>query len=122
MNPNNQWYRNGLVYLLIIVTLAALAFNIFQQPRQTKTVTISDVASAVKNGEVSKLSINGSQVTVTYKSNGQTATAQFSRSANATFEGTMASLGVSDDQLLAANPSYDNPPQWDNIIALLGTI
>jgi cell division protease FtsH len=122
MNPNNQWYRNGLVYLLIIVTLAALAFNLFQQPRQTKQVSIADVASAIKNGEVSKASINGSSVTITYKSNGQTATAQFSRSPNATFASEMESLGVSQDQLLAANPIYDNPPQWDNVIALLGTI
>ena len=122
MNPNNQWYRNGLVYLLIIVTLAALAFNIFQAPRQTKTVSVADVASAIKNGDVSKVSINGSQVTVTYKSNGQTATAQFSRSPNATFASEMESLGVTQEELLAANPVYDNPPQWDNIIALLGTI
>jgi len=122
MNPNNQWYRNGLVYLLIIVTLAALAFNIFQQPRQTKQISIADVANSVKNGEVSKAAINGSSVTITYKGNGQTATAQFSRSPNATFESTMASLGVSEEQLRAANPIYDNPPQWDNVIALLGTI
>ena len=122
MNPNNQWYRNGLVYLLIIVTLAALAFNIFQAPRQTKTISIADVASAIKNGDVSKVSIQGSQVTVTYKSSGQTATAQFSRSPNATFASEMESLGVTQEELLAANPVYDNPPQWDNIIALLGTI
>lgn len=122
MNPNNQWYRNGLVYLLIIVTLAALAFNIFQQPRQTKQVSISDVAASIKNGDVSKASVNGSSVTITYKSNGQSATAQFSRSPNATFENTMQTLGVTSDQLTAANTIYDNPPQWDNVIALLGTI
>jgi cell division protease FtsH len=122
MNPNNQWYRNGLVYLLIVVVLAALAYQFFQQPRQTKQVTISEVATAIKNGDVSKAAINAPSVTITYKSNGQTATAQFSRSPNTTFEDTMRSLGVTQEQLLAANPAYDNPPQWDNIITLLGTI
>lgn len=122
MNPNNQWYRNGLVYLLIIVTLAALAFNIFQQPRQTRQIQISDLVNSMKNGEVSKTSVNGSTVTVTYKQDGKQATASFGRTPTASFEDTMRSYGVSPDQLLAANVVYDNPPQWDNIIALLGTI
>lgn len=122
MNPNNQWYRNGLVYLLIIVTLAALAFNIFQQPRQNKSVSVSEVAQAIKDGQVQKVSINGSSVVVTYKNSSTPATAQFSRSPNATFASEMESLGVTQEQLLAANPVYDNPPQWDNIIALLSAI
>lgn len=122
MNPNNQWYRNGLVYLLIVVVLAALAYQFFQQPRQTKQITISEVATAIKSGDVSKSSVNAPSVTITYKSNGQTATAQFSRSPNATFESTMESLGVTQEQLAAANPVYENPPQWDNIITILGTI
>lgn len=122
MNPNNQWYRNGLVYLLIIVTLAALAFNIFNQPRQTKSVSISDVATAIKAGQVKKSSINGASVTITYTNGDQTATAQFSRSPNATFETTMESLGVTKEQLALANVVYENPPQFRNIIGLLGAV
>ena len=75
MNPNNQWYRNGLVYLLIIVTLAALAFNIFQQPHTTRQIQISDLVNSIKNGEVSKTSVNPPNITVTYKSDGRQATA-----------------------------------------------
>lgn len=121
MNPNNQWYRNGLVYLLIIVTLAALAFNIFQQPRQTKTISITDLAQFIQQGKAQKTSINGASVTVTYK-DGSTATTSFSRSQNATFEDTMKAYGVTPEQLAAAGVVYENPPQWDNVIALLGTI
>ncbi len=122
MNPNNQWYRNGLVYLLIIVVLAALAYQVFQQPHQTKQITISEVAAAIKKGDVSKASVAAPTVTITFKNNGQTASAQFSRSPNATFETTMMNLGVTQDQLAAANPSYENSMQWDNIITLLGAI
>lgn len=121
MNPNNQWYRNGLVYLLIIVTLAALAFNIFQQPRQTRTVSVSDLATAIKNGEVQKVSINGSTATITYRDQ-RTATAALSRNPSVSFEQTMRDYGVASDQLVAAGVVNENPPQWDNIIALLGTI
>jgi cell division protease FtsH len=122
MNPNNQWYRNGLVYLLIIVTLAALAFNIFQQPRQTRQIQVTDLVTSIKNGEVSKTSVNGSTITVTYKQDGKQATASLGRNPNVSFEETMRAYGVTPEQLVAASVIYDNPPQWDNIIALLGTI
>src|SRR6186997_2199072 len=120
MNPNNQWYRNGLVYLLIIVTLAALAFNIFQQPRQTRQIQISELVTSIKNNEASKTSVNGSTITVTYKSDGRQATASLGRNPNVSFEDTMRAYGVTPEQLLAASVVYETPPQWDNIIALLG--
>ncbi len=121
MNSNNQWLRNGFVYLLILVTLAALAFNIFQQPRQTKTVSISQLADDIKQGLVQKVSVNGSTATVTYNDQHQ-ATVNFSRNSGVTFEDTIRAYGVTADQLSKSNVVYDNPPQWDNIIALLGTI
>ncbi len=122
MNSNNQWLRNGFVYLLILVTLAAIAFNIFgQQTRQTKTVTITQVAQDMQAGLINKTQINGSTVTVTYN-DGHTATSNFSRNSGVTFEDTMRSYGVTSDQLIKAGVAYDNPPQWDNVIALLGTI
>lgn len=124
MNPNNQWYRNGLVYLLIIVTLAALAFNIFQggPGRQTKQIQVTDVVTAIKNGEVSKTSLSGSTVTLTYKQDNKQATASLGRNPNFSFEETMRAYGVTSEQLLAANVIYENPPQWENILGLVGAI
>ncbi len=117
MNSNNQWLRNGFVYLLILVTLAALAFNIFQQPRKTETVSISQLADDIKAGLVQKVSINGSTVSVTYNDQHQ-ATANLSRNTNSDFISTMKDLGVSSDQLTKAHISYEQQMQWDNIIAL----
>ncbi len=122
MNPNNQWYRNGLVYLLIIVTLAALAFNIFQQPRQTKQIQITDLVTAINNGEVSKTAVNPPNITVTYKSDGKQATASLGRNPNVSFEDTMRAYGVTPEKLLAASVVYENPPQWESIVGLLGAI
>lgn len=121
MNPNNQWYRNGLVYLLIIVTLAALAFNIFQQPRQTRQIQITDLVNSIQTGDVTKTSVNGSSVTVTYK-DGKTSSLSLSRNPNVSLEQTLSLYGITPDQMKAANIVNENPPQWDNIIALLGTI
>lgn len=122
MNPNNQWYRNGLVYLLIIVTLAALAFNIFQQPARTSQIQISELVTAMKNGDVSKTSINASTITVTKKSDGKQFTASLGRNPNVSFEDTMRAYGVAPEQLVAANVVYENAPQWEGILQLVGTI
>ncbi len=120
MNSNNQWFRNGFVYLLILVTLAALAFNLFQQPRQTKEVTVSELAQDIKGGLVKKILVNSPMVNVTYADGVKTAT--LDRSSKSSFEETMLNYGVTKDQLLAANVQYANGAQWDNLIALLGTI
>lgn len=122
MNSNNQWFRNGFVYLLILVTLAVLAFNLFgAQKPQTKEVTVSELAQGIKGGDVSKIQVNMPTVSATYKDQ-QVKTVSLDRSSKASFEETMLNYGVTQDQLLAANVSYANPPQWDNLIALLGTI
>ena len=107
MNSQNQWFRNGFVYLLIILVLVALAFNIFQQPRTTKTVSIAQLAQDIKDGQVSKTVISGSQVTVTY-TNQSTATTSFSRNTRASFEETRTPYGVTSEQLIKANVTYEN--------------
>jgi cell division protease FtsH len=122
MNSNNQWFRNGFVYLLILVTLAVLAFNLFgQQSHQTKEVAVSELAQDIKSGYVKKIAINGPTVNATY-SDQQVKTVTLDRSGKSSFEETMLNYGVTQDQLLAANVAYANPPQLDNLIALLGTI
>lgn len=122
MNSNNQWFRNGFVYLLILVTLAVLAFNLFgAQKPQTKEVTVSELAQDIKGGLVKKIQVNMPTVSATYGDQ-QVKTVSLDRSSKASFEETMLNYGVTQDQLLAANVSYANPPQWDNLIALLGTI
>lgn len=120
MNTNNQWFRNGFVYLLILVALAALFFNIFQPQKPAAAIPVSKVAQDVQNGLVRKISVNQATLTVEYKDSGRTATSTKSR--DATVEDTLRNLGVSSDKILAVDISYENPPQWDNIIALLGTI
>lgn len=122
MNSNNQWFRNGFVYLLILVTLAVLAFNLFgQQQRQTKEVAVSELATDIKSGYVKKILVNMPTVSATY-SDQQVKTVTMDRTSKASFEETMLNYGVTQDQLLAANVAYANAPQWDNLIALAGTI
>jgi cell division protease FtsH len=117
---SNQWFRNGFVYLLILVALAALFFNIFQRPPQTQTVYISKVAQDIKAGLVKEISVNGPNLTIKYRSSQATTNALISRTG--TVEETLKNLGVTPEEMANVDIVYENPPQWDNIVALLGTI
>lgn len=119
MNTNNQWFRNGFVYLLILVALGALFFNIFQPSRPVASVPISRIAQDVQNDLVKKISVHASDITVEYK-DGTMRTASIKR--DSTIEGTLKDLGVADDKRLAVDIVYENSMQLDNILGLLGTI
>lgn len=119
MNTNNQWFRNGFVYLLILVALGALFFNIFQPSRPVASVPISRIAQDVQNDLIKKISVHSSDITVEYK-DGTLRTASIKR--DSTIEGTLKDLGVADEKRLAVDIVYENSMQLDNILGLLGTI
>src|SRR5512142_849327 len=114
---SNQWFRNGFIYLLILVAIAALFFNIFQQPRQPNTIPISKAAQDVSLGTVKKISANGTNLTLTYK-DGQTA---ISTKANRDVgvEETLKNLGVAPDKISAVDIVYEQPAQWGDILTIL---
>lgn len=68
---NQNWYRNALVYFLIIVILAALAFNVFGNRQTILVRDINDVLGDAQAGLVEKIeSQSGSdEILVTYKNN-----------------------------------------------------
>src|SRR5512142_2151351 len=114
---SNQWFRNGFIYLLILVAIAALFFNIFQQPRQPNTIPISKAAQDVSLGTVKKISANGTNLTLTYK-DGQTAiTTKANR--DISVEETLRNLGVTPDKVSAVDIVYETPQQWGDILTIL---
>jgi len=119
MNSNPQWFRNGFIYLLILVAIVALGFGIFQQPRQPNAIPISKVAQDIELGNVRKVSSNGTTLTVTYKDGSSVTTNKANR--DVTVEETLKNLGVSPDKVSTVDIVYEQPPQWDSILALVGT-
>ncbi len=59
-------FRNGLVYLLIIVAIAALIFSVFSGPQQTSDIDITQVASDIKSGKVKMITVQGDTLTIEY--------------------------------------------------------
>ena len=117
-NPNsNQWFRNGFIYLLILVAIVALGFGIFQQPRQPNPVPISQVARDIELGNVKKVSANGSQLNVTYNDGTTVVTNKASREVSV--EETLQNLGVSRERISATAIVYEQPTQWADIITIL---
>ncbi|MEW5719076.1 MAG: ATP-dependent zinc metalloprotease FtsH [Chloroflexota bacterium] len=117
---SNQWLRNGLIYLLILVAVSALFFQVAQQPKQPNAIPISKLAQSVQAGTVKKISVNGNALTITYKEGGPQETALKSNR-DIGVEETLKNLGVPADKIAAVDIVYEQPPQWDNILALVGT-
>ncbi len=114
---SNQWFRNGFIYLLIVVAIVALGFGIFQQPRQPNSIPISKVAQDIELGNVKKLAVNGSTLTVTYRDG----TSVVSNKANrdVSIEESLKNLGVTGDKMSAVDIVYEQATQWGDIITIL---
>ena len=117
---SNQWLRNGLIYLLILVAVSALFFQVAQQPKQPNAIPISKLAQSVQAGTVKKISVNGNTLTITYKEGGPQEIALKS-SRDIGVEETLKNLGVPSEKVAAVDIVYEQPPQWDNILTLAGT-
>ncbi len=117
---SNQWLRNGLIYLLILVAVSALFFQVAQQPKQPNAIPISKLAQSVQAGTVKKISVNGNALTITYKEGGPQETALKSNR-DIGVEETLKNLGVPAEKIAGVDIVYEQPPQWDNILALVGT-
>ncbi|HEX9074981.1 MAG TPA: ATP-dependent zinc metalloprotease FtsH [Anaerolineae bacterium] len=114
---SNQWFRNGFIYLLILVAIAALFFNIFQQPRQPNSVPISKAAQDVQLGTVKKISSSGTTLTLTYKDSQTAITTKANR--DISVEETLKNLGVAPDKVAAVDIVYEQPAQWGDILTIL---
>ncbi len=115
---SNQWLRNGFIYLLILVAVAALFFNIFQQPKQPNVIPISKLAQSVEAGTVSKISANGTTLTITYKDNNVTEVTNKSNP-DISVEETLKNLGVPADKIAVVEIVYEQPTQWSSILTIL---
>lgn len=106
MNQIIVRYRHPVVYLLVLAIIGVMACNsLMPSPK----IQLPDVANALKNGEVRRLTVRGDIITVTYK-HGGSATAELNNKQNVSFEETMRTFGVTPEQLTAARITYENPP------------
>ena len=116
----SNWFKNGFVYLLILVAVVALFFSFFSQgPRDSNKIDLARLAQWVKTGDVERIVVSGEEVRVKRLGRDEWYIAYKEPSVGLTQ--TLKDLGVTDQQL-AALLSYEPKPasQWGNWIALLG--
>jgi cell division protease FtsH len=118
VNPPRN--RNSIIYLLLFVAIIAIVVYQFQQQTTTQTaLSISEVASDVQKGMVTRISEDGDKLTV-YYADGTDKPSQ--KEPNGTLIDQMKALGVSNEQLGSIKIEVKPPSAWLNIASILGYI
>ncbi len=118
---NSGILRNGLIYLLIIVAIAALIFSVLSGPRQTREISITELAADIKKGVVKSLVLQGDLVTVQYR-DPNLGTRSSRKETDRTLLETLEDLGVTSAQLAEVSIKVEPPGVWADWASLLITI
>ena len=107
-----------------MVAIAAMIYMAFQRESAiTEPLTINEVAQAVQNGEVSKISIaEDNRLTIVYQKDGVEKTSQ--KEPTSTLVEQLVGLGVSPDKLLPQNVKIEvkAPSAWTGVLGSLAFI
>ncbi len=112
-----QWFRNWFIYLLVLAAIAALFFNIFQQPRRPNSISISALAEEVQLGMVREISASGTTLKVIYHDGTRAIASKASR--DTSVEESLRNLGVAADKMSDVGIVYEQPAEWGDILTIL---
>ena len=116
-------FRNGLVYILLLVALAAFIFTSFSRTRsEIPEVSLSQVAQEVKKGAVERVAVKSSDLEITYKADASSPEALSRKEAEASLPDTLRNLGVPREQIDQLNIQIVPPSRWENWGAIIGTL
>jgi cell division protease FtsH len=118
---NSGLFKNSIVYLLILLAVAALIFSIFSNPRESNELDITAVADDVKAGKVDKITVREDDVTVEYAQSNKP-TAKSRKEAEVSIFKTFEELGVTEDELNNVEVEVIPPSAWSDWGTLLGMI
>jgi cell division protease FtsH len=113
---NRDWTRNAFVYLLILVSLAVLFFNVPWTTQSPDPITLSDLANSIAQGNVESVDVRGQEVRVELK-NGSSYVAR--REVDVPLTQTLIGLGTTPEQLARVNINYAAPSNSSSWFALL---
>jgi cell division protease FtsH len=108
--------KNGLVYLLIIVAVGALFFNVFSPSEGMTTVPLTEVAQEAKKGNIREIVVSGDQLTVTLASGGKVRSHKEQAS---DITEVLRNLGVTENQLSNISIQFKEASEFGNWIGIL---
>jgi cell division protease FtsH len=118
---NSGLFKNSIVYLLILLAVAALIFSIFSNPRDSNELDITTVASDIKAGKVAKLEVKDDDVTVEYLQSNKSAAKSRKEPGVSIFQ-TFERLGVTEEELSKVEIEIIPPSAWSDWGTLAITI
>lgn len=113
------WAKNALVYLLILVAVVALFYNLITPPSQIETMQISQVAREIDQGNIKKIEVDENELTVFLNKSNEPV-----RSLKEPDVGLLEflrSLGIPPEKIAAANIEYKPPSQWSGFMPILAS-
>ena len=118
---NSGLFRNSIVYLLILLAVAALIFSVFSTPRDSNELDITAVAEQIKSGDIKRISVKDDDVTVEYVQSNRPA-ANSRKETNISIFETLTNLGVTQEELNQVEIEVIPPSAWSDWGTLAITI
>ncbi|HET8581448.1 MAG TPA: ATP-dependent zinc metalloprotease FtsH [Candidatus Paceibacterota bacterium] len=112
---NNFWLQVGLTVVIFLALLGAYSFA-EQYFGQTPTVSLTQLANDVSRGMVTKIVVEGDDITATYA----TTTKSSRKESEASLTDTLKNYGVSDAQLASTSITVLNQNGFRYWFAILG--
>ncbi len=115
---NSRWVRNGFVYALILIAVAALLFNFYFPSTKHTEIPLNGLAARIKAGEVKKVIVQADDLTISMRSGPELVSRKESRIG---LVESLKNLGVTQDELKGVEIEVQNPGDWGNWLTLLGS-
>ncbi len=116
----SSWRKNGLVYLLIIVAVAALVYSASQSTEPAPEKELTEVATLIENGKVSAIVVLGDQIQVQLVNDKQVYLSQ--KEPDVSLTTTLTRLGVPSAALAKVDFKVAPPTDAATWLTLLSTI
>lgn len=115
---NASRWRSLIVYALIFIAITAIIFTYRSGSNQTQTITISELAQAIRQGRVAKVAVSGDDLSITFVDKSQPP-ARSRKEPGTTATEQLSALGVPADKLNSLAWEVERPSDWTNLLALL---
>ena len=115
---SSRWIRNGLVYLVITVIVAALFYNIYSASTSLAPVPISTVAQDIKDGRVSKILVSGDELRITRTSGAEVVSR---KEPGADTTQVLTNLGVTQEMMNSLSIEIQSPSEWGSWLAIFSS-
>jgi cell division protease FtsH len=114
--------RSSIIYILLFISIIVLVFYNFQQQRvSSEELTIGEVASKIRAGDVARVIVDENQLQLVYPDGSE---AKSHKEPDATFIEQLKSLGVTAEELDPSNVKIEiKPPSgWIGVVNVLGYV